>query len=116
VLLLSGPRGNSNKLFAVLKKFDFEGLLDLNAGDREGAAGLHVMVRGRTYEGTSALYMILVYNPLTYFVFALLLAASYQNGLFLRAGGIMFLLFVSPALLVLPLLRRSPISDAVLRR
>jgi hypothetical protein len=100
----------------VLKKFDLEGLLDLSAGDREGAAGLHVIVSGRTYEGASALYMILVYNPLTYFAFALLLAASYPNGHFLRPGGIIFLLFVSPALLVRPLLRRSPISDAVLRR
>jgi hypothetical protein len=63
-------------------------------------SGLSLVAPEQTYRGVTALYMILVYNPFTYLLFALAVALPRPVSSPIRlAAASIFLLFVSPALL-----------------
>lgn len=93
-----------------LFKFDFHEVSFQGAGRNHGEsaiASLYLSAGGRVYAGLSALYMALVYNPLTYLVFAILLSLPVPSNSPFRAGcAIILVLFLSPALLVPKALER----------
>jgi hypothetical protein len=104
-ILISGH----SKLVWLLQVFDLEGVLHRRPMQESEPgedlhlrfwAALHTTISGCEYEGLSALYRILVWNPLTYFGFATLLAAPLPSeALLRRVLSILFLAFISPALL-----------------
>lgn len=105
-----GNNSDRRKVLGFLKRFDLDDLFVLGAGSETDTvcggtearvwAGLRLNVGGRLYSGLPALYMSLIYNPLTYFVFAIILSLPLPiDSPFRAAWAVIFLLFMSPALL-----------------
>lgn len=113
---VTGTQSNRT-LLNFVQKLNLDGLFNVSAGpvrqsldngSRKARAwdGVQAVVGDSTYEGLSALYLIAIYNPLTYFAFAVILSSPFPaQMLFRRIRATIFLLFVSPALLA-PIARR----------
>jgi hypothetical protein len=110
IVVGAGTGKTLSRLGRTLSAIDFEGCLqfarrsasvpDNDISHRGLLSGLRVEISGRSYTGIVALYMLLLYNPFTYFVFTLALALPRPVSSPIRlAAATIFLLFVSPALL-----------------
>jgi hypothetical protein len=109
-ILYSGDKAYGRKLQSALEKMDLDGVVQWSEGPRTETqrelqkrrmfAGLHPTVSHKTYSGLAALYVLLLYNPLTYFAFAAVLSLPRSTHSASRnVLAIVFLFFVSPALL-----------------
>lgn len=102
-------RKPSHKLLQILEKLDFDNLLRFTPDPVQQDStprrtrywnGVQVVVKGKSYQGVSGIYILLLYSPLTYFTFATLLSIAVPGQMILRRmWAIIFLAFVSPALL-----------------
>jgi hypothetical protein len=109
IVLCSRERNDQTRVKRILEKFDFDGLFhwscgQLNSGEhkllkRWPWSTLYVTVAGETYKGIAALYILLIYNPLTYFVFTIILALPGLSSVYRKLTATIFLLFLSPTLL-----------------
>jgi hypothetical protein len=99
-----------SRLRKGLARIDFDGcfkftststpVTDTDTCHQGVVSGLSLVAPEQTYKGITALYMILVYNPFTYLLFALALSLPRPVSSPIRlAAASIFLLFVSPALL-----------------
>lgn len=109
-LSFAGNSAEGRRKLQLLQKIDLDALFTYStsgAGDTgavrtraSGWAGLRLNIRDRLYYGRYALYMTLIYNPLTYFAFAIILSLPVPLGSpFRTVWAVIFLLFMSPALL-----------------
>lgn len=103
-----GPVDRGSKFLKLSMRFGIEKFFRVTS-NRDGSeeicshgicGGLRFSVGAKTYTGFAAVYMMLIYSPLTYFFFAILLSAPFPSAmLFHRLLAIIFLLFISPVLL-----------------
>lgn len=101
---------DGSKRLGWLPKFDLDGLFvfvgradhnpERGLTGKNALAGLRLNVGNKQYASIAAVYMWLVYNPLTYFFFAIILSLPVRNySPFRLAWSVVFLFFITPALL-----------------